>query len=172
MTQRQEASTATQPAPVLLLSYRGVDRVACVGEMPTAAAAAAAALLLVGRSLGLPQNATFYVPLMAPLSSFSPSPPPAYLCPDDTAAQWPDPLHPVPAERGPRRDGRTRTSPHAPEAHYLEDERNGRRTMRMGHLKPRMSSLVGGSDVEQGRAKATSLKLEKEVVEIGKVFQG
>ena len=72
MTQRQEASTATQPAPVLLLSYRGVDRVACVGEMPTAAAAAAAALLLVGRSLGLPQNATFYVPLMAPLSSFPP----------------------------------------------------------------------------------------------------
>ena len=44
--------------------------------------------------------------------------------------------------------------------------------MRMGHLKPRMSSLVGGSDVEQGRAKATSLRLEKEVVEIGKVFQG
>ena len=169
MTQRQEASTATQPAPVLLLSYRGVDRVACVGEMPTAAAAAAA-LLLVGRSLGLPQNATFYVPLMAPLSSFSPSPPPAYLCPDDTAARHS--FHPVPAERGPRRDGRTHTSPHAPEAHYLEDERNGRRTMRMGHLKPRMSSLVGGIDVEQERAKATSLRLEKEVVEIGKVFQG
>ena len=170
MTQRQEASTATQPAPVLLLSYRGVDRVACVGEMPTAAAAAAAALLLVGRSLGLPQNATFYVPLMAPLSSFPPHLPPtsALMIPP------PAPLHLVPAERGPRRDGRTRTrtSPHAPEAHYLEDERNGRRTMRMGHLKPRMSSLVGGSDVEQGRAKATSLKLEKEVVEISKVFQG
>ena len=65
MTQRQEASTATQPA-----------RVACVGEMPTAAAAAATALLLVGRSLDLPQNATFYVPLMAPLSSFPPPLPP------------------------------------------------------------------------------------------------